>query len=239
MDKIKAKVIEIKEISERIKIFKLNWEGIEKFNFKAGQFINLSDDNFKDEEGKIIKRPYSIANSPLEKKYLELCIAKGQKFSKHLFEKIKKGDILNVEGPFGIFFLKETNIKDTESKLVFIAGGTGIAPLISMIRTLIKQEYNEEINLFYSIRNSEDYAYKEELENISKQNKKFKLIMTCTRTCNEWKGKTGRITTFIEDHIKKNWITYICGPKKMAEDISKILGKKGVDEEKKYCRKIE
>lgn len=223
---IKARIKEIKKISERLKIFKIHSKEIEDFKFEPGQFVIFSSDAFLDENNKLVRRAYTIANAEHEKEYLEFCIAKQTYFSKFLFEEIEEGDIINIEGPFGRFKLKEI-----EDNITFIAGGTGIAPMISFIRTLLKKRFDKNIWLFYSVRNSEDLAYKEELEKYKQENEKFHLILTCTRECENWKGKTGRITQFLEEYIKTNRPCYICGPPAMDKAIKEKLKELGVKEE--------
>lgn len=232
VEMIKAEIIKIIKLSDRLKIFRLKWDEIQEFNFKAGQFINLSSNDFLDENGKLVRRAYSIVNSSHEKKYLELCIAKQTYFSKFMNENVKEGDILNIEGPFGHFLLKEC----TEN-ITFIAGGTGIAPMISFIRTLKKEKCEKNIWLFYSVRKKEDLAYLEELKQHSEENPKFHFIYTCTRENKEWNGRKERLTEFLHEYIITNRDCYICGPPQMDQSIKEKLKELGVKKENIFAEK--
>jgi Na+-transporting NADH:ubiquinone oxidoreductase subunit F len=231
MDKImKAKITKIIPVGKKIKIFYLKWDKIKEFEFKPGQFVNLSSEKFLDKNKEPIIRAYSIANSETEKNELELCITKQKNFSKYLCEEIKEGDIINLEGPYGNF-----TIEKTSQNITFIAGGTGIAPIIGFIRTLEEKKFDKEYWLFYSVREKEDLAYLEELEEYSKKNPKFHLIPSCTGDCIDWTGKKGRITEFINEYINetnKEREFYICGPPAMIEAITKKLKTTGIKEEK-------
>ncbi len=228
--KIKATVAKITEVSERIRIFKFKWEGIENFEFKAGQFVTLSSDKFLDNEGKPVRRAYSIVNALYEKEYLELVISKQIYFSKFLFEKVKEGDVLNLDGPYGLFLLKEC-----AENITFIAGGTGIAPMISFIRTLREQKCDKNMWLFYSSRYASDMAYKEELEKYAAENPKFHFIPTCTRET--WQGRKGRITEFLHEYITSNRDIYICGPPAMDKAIKEKLAELGIDKKNIHAEK--
>ena len=231
-EKIRATVQEIKIISERLRIFRLVWEGIENFNFKAGQFVMLSSDDFLDEGNKPVKRAYSIVNAEHEKSYLELCISKQQYFSKFLFEEIKEGDVLNLEGPFGTFLLE-----GCEQNITFIAGGTGIAPMVSFIRTLRREGCDKDIWLFYSTRKEEDMAYRKEFEEYAKENKKFHYIPSCTRACENWKGRRERVTEFLHEYITTDRPCYICGPPAMDQAVKDKLREIGVSEKNIHAEK--
>lgn len=232
MEMIKATVKEVIKVSDRLKIFRFIWDKINEFDFKAGQFVNLSSDNFLNDDGKLVRRAYSIVNAAHEKDYLELCIAKQRYFSKFLCEDVKVGDVLNVEGPLGIFLLK-----DCAQDITFIAGGTGIAPMVSFIRTLKKEDCNTDMWLFYSVRSPEDLAYEEEFEEFAQENPKFHFIPTCTRKCDDWTGRKGRITEFLHEYITTDRPCYICGPPAMDKAIKEKLEELGVSKKNIHAEK--
>lgn len=222
----------IKQETPYIKIFWITLEnGI--FSYKSGQFIMLSIDGVNNEKGLIVKRSYSIASSQLNKDYLELCIAiKPDGRFTPLLNNLKVGDKINVDGPFGVFNLKEHN----KGKIYFIAAGTGIAPLMSMIRTLIGNGFKQEIVLLYGFRNPEDCCYKKELLAYPAKHKNFKIYTTLSakEVPATWKLDTGRVTTIIRKYLRpeETEAIYICGNPEMVKDTIKILKELNIEDSK-------
>ena len=231
----KGKISEIIEETPHIKLFKVTLEnGV--FDYKPGQFAMLSLDNVKTETGILVKRSYSIASSPTNKEYLEFCVSikKDGKLSPQL-EKLKHGDSMNLDGPYGRFNLKDPLHAGT---IVFIAGGAGIAPLLSMIRTLLVQHNDIKILLLYGFRNPEDCSYKDELLEYSKKYKNFNMYRTVSskEVPEWWEEDTGRVTAILNKYIKPKEIecVYICGNPDMVRDTIDILKAAGIPEAKIY-----
>lgn len=128
------------------------------FNFLPGQYVNLIKGN--------IRRSYSIANADIQGRlsfYIKNYI--GGKFSDYLFNKVKVGDLLRLEGPLGTFFYRDNKVKHT----IFLATGTGIAPVAAMLDKInLNKEVseNKEFHLFYGGRILNDIIEIPEFENI-------------------------------------------------------------------------
>jgi ferredoxin-NADP reductase len=190
--------------------------------------VGVTCDDYSLDGKKPYKRAFSIASSPYDKEFIELCVARGPHLSAHLLDLAERSEV-NVEGPYGQFILNQP-IPDN---LVFIAGGTGIAPIRSMIRTLVHEKFDKNFWLFFSIRYPEDYIYKAELEEYAQKFKNFHLVVTCT--CKEnhaaWKGERGRVTELLLKYIPskiKPAEVYLCGPPAMVDDTTKVLRSLGV-----------
>lgn len=147
-----AKVVSIQKISEDVISVILRLPPNNSFKFHSGQYINLIKGN--------IKRSYSIANPFKINSNIELLIKKyknGQ-MSEYWFNKAKKDDLVRIEGPLGTFFLRET----TKKNIIFLATGTGIAPIKSILENL-NQNLNELINkkiwLFYGVQYEKDLLW--------------------------------------------------------------------------------
>lgn len=193
---INAKIIRIKQETPSVKIISLKPE--EKINFVPGEFMNLIVETPK----KII-RPYSIASTP-DKEGIEFIIRSAPKgnMTHHLENYLKEGDNVKLTGPFGLFKLKKAK------NYLFIAGGSGIAPIMSMIRSL-KNNYK----LIYSERTKDEIICKEELKNSA---------ITLTR--DSWHGRTGRINKqLIKENLIADSLIYICGPPKFVDNMKKII----------------
>jgi ferredoxin-NADP reductase len=140
---------------------------------------------------------------------------------------------VNIEGPYGSLILHT----DSTKPAVFIAGGIGITPFMSMIRYATKENLPHKIFLFYSNRRPEDSAYLAELQQKERGNPNFHLIATMTQMENSklpWHGETGYINEamikkYIEDITKP--IYYLAGPPEMISAMREILLKMGVLED--------
>lgn len=233
----KSQIVKIEQNTPRVKVFKLKIPENIDFKYKSGQFVTLSIDDFFDKEkGILMKRPYSIASSPLQNDCIELCISWAHPggFSDKMHQ-LKEGDIVNVSGPYGIFTLKPL----TED-LTFIAAGSGIAPLMDMVRTIFLDKTAKNIWLFFGFRYPEDFIYKNELTELAQNNKNFHLITSISAPdVKEWSGERGRINFVLPKYIKnaKKREFYLCGPPPMIEDTTKVLAELGANKKRIYIEK--
>lgn len=207
MDIKKYRIIEITNDSTNIKIFKLEAVDKTKLNFVPGQFVNLY--NIKDEKNSVF-RQFSIASIP-SKDYLEFCIKilpEGRLTSE--LDKYGIGEMLGIAGPFGHFSYKN------QESCVFIAAGTGIAPIMSMLRHINDNRIPGKFTLFYSNKTENSIIYHNELKKLQQENENIEIIFTLTQEVPEnWEGEQGRvspemISKYVKDADKRSW--YSCGP---------------------------
>jgi len=222
------KISEIIQETPLVKVFRIELPKDTEINFYPGQFFMVSFVN--DPEIKT-SRAYSIASSPLNKGYLEIALDKVGPFTTKLFA-MKEGDFLKFKGPYGKFYFSE----EMKNNLVLIAGGTGITPLMGIIRYCNDKKSSNKIKFIYSVRTPHDIIYKDELEKIKKSNLDFDYIVTVTRPNSEhdWKGRIGRIN---EDLLKQNIkdiegsLCFLCGPKEFVHSIVEVLESLGAKKE--------
>ena len=196
----------------------------EKLDFTAGEFLML---HILDDEGNsIVKRSYSIASSPDDEE-IELCIklVNGELTSK--LAKLQEGAVVGVEKG-GSYFTY-----NGEDKCGFIAGGTGMAPVIGILRTVAKRNIKGEFVFFCSSRTRDNILYKKELEDLGKTNPGIKVIHTLTRE--KWEGECGRvddemIKKYIPDVSGFSW--WICGSMAMLKSMKEHLISLGSDPKK-------
>ena len=237
MDNCQLEVIEKKKLSPTAVCLRLGLNGKE-FKFLPGQYVQAEikleeRKGFKilNNQSRIQKRSFSISSSPNEKKYIEFtCKAVPNGFvSVYTVCHSKVGDKFKIIGPMGNFIFNE---KKTKKNLVFLAGGSGISPMISILRYISKNKIKLNVSLIYSSKTEEDILWKKEIEEISKRNKNIKSIFTLTQQ--QWKGRTGRIDKeLIESNVNKIKDTdfYIVGPPPFVEEMEKILNELGVNED--------
>lgn len=218
-----GEIIDIRQEAREVKTIRLKLP--QKFNFKAGQFIFVYSKVGNEE----VKRAFSISSPPENSEYIEFTFNRipGGKLSPVLYDK-KIGDKLKIEGPYGRFIC-EPGLK----KIVFIAGGTGIAPLMCMFRFILKKEKKTEVTMLYSVKTPEDIIYRDELFSLAKKHKSFHFALTITRPEGyEWDGHKGRIDKdFLTQNIKnmKKQVYFICGPRPFIQGMIELLKKLGVN----------
>ena len=204
------------------------------FYFKAGQYITL-EKKFND---KILRRPYSICSSPNEN-ILNVGIkkVKGGVFSTYANENLNAGDFIKVSDPEGKFIYKNDN------SIIAIAGGSGITPIISIIKTILNKKTLTKIHLLYINKSPEKTMFYNLLKSLEFENKKrFKINWFFTEAKIQ-KAQNRRINE--SDIIKVisnqslNDLYYLCGPDNMNEFLKKILIDNKVNPEKIFTELFE
>lgn len=183
--------------------------------FQAGQYINL----FVEVNGIRTGRPYSISSSPAQKAYYEITVKRkaGGFVSAYLLDQVNVGDILESTGPAGHFHY---NPLYQGKRLVFLAGGSGITPFMSMIREVTDRSLNRNIHLIYGCRSPEDVPFLDELKYRAEKFSNFTFDIVISDPADGWDGLTGLIDA---DLIKKiigdidGSTFYICGPSQMYD----------------------
>ena len=199
-------------------------------DFDAGMFAMIS--GIEKGTGKqLVARAYSIASEP-KSEYLEFYIVKEHDGHKSYFTLTKQGDEYLVKGPYGQFKF----VPEQESKVLFIAGGTGLAPFMSMLRHIKLIKSNTDAILLYSVKFPTEIIRKSELEALESEIG-MKMIVTVTRPQpgDGWTGQTGHINA---DMIKKyvadlqDRTVYICGPLAFVKAIKDALAALSVPNER-------
>ena len=193
--------------------------------FKPGQylFITLLNPPYLDSRGAM--RHFSIVNAPGEGEIV-MATRRGVSAFKKTFQEVPVGTEVELGPIEGGFLLPE----ETDRPLVFMAGGIGITPFMSMISYVILNKLPYQITLIYSNRSKRSTAFFKDLQAISKENSNIKVIFTMTDD-EDWQGENRRIDArFIQDHLDNlnEYIYYIAGPEVMVEAIVKDLEEAGV-----------
>ncbi len=205
------------------------------FQFIQGQYLTFR----KEFEGEEIRRSYSIC-SPVGADELKVGIKKidGGLFSTWANDELKSGDILNAMPPMGSF---HTPIcKDNSKHYLGFAGGSGITPFISIIKTILQNEKNSSFTLLYGNQSSNSIMFREELEDLKNiYLSRLSITHILERESQEIDLFNGRIDKERCKELFKNWIdlssvdmTFICGPEPMMLAISESLKEYGIDESK-------
>jgi ferredoxin-NADP reductase len=202
------------------------------FAFEAGQnvLLTLVDPPQTDAQGP--SRTFTIASAPHEP---DLTIATRMRDSafKRVLRSAPAGLVARIEGPGGMMTLHE----DVARPAVFLAGGIGITPFLSMARHAAQARLPHQIYLFYSNRRPEDAAFLAELHSLERANPRYRLIATMVepqKSAQPWSGQTGVINReLVEKHIAdlSSAVFYFAGPPGMAMAMQKMLEGMGIAEE--------
>jgi len=226
IERLQIPLVEQKIVAEKTCEVSFDLSGKE-FDFLAGQYIRVSVPKLLYADPKGASRVFSIASSPNNKNKLSIAFRdSGSGFKRTLME-LPASSLIDIEGPFGYFTLP----KDAYCPLVFIAGGIGITPFLSMIRFVVERQLDYKITLLYANKNKESAAYLEELTTIAEQNPRVRL-----------KNQFGRIDAdFVRQTIKNlnepAW--YIVGLPAMVADMRNLLLRLGINDGKVYFEDFE
>ncbi len=196
-----------------------------RISFKAGQYVDVLV------PGTTETRSYSMANPPSADGELELIVKlmQGGLFSEYLRGRLKVGDRLAVEGPYGSFHLREN-----DRPAIFIAGGSGMAPMLSLVRDMTEKRDPRAVSFFYGARAKRDLFHLEELFGFEKLLPSFRFVPALSEPAADdaWSGATGLITEVVRREVPNaaGMEAYLCGPSAMIDAAVATLRRLGVAE---------
>jgi len=220
------RIRDVREATPRARLATIALEQ-HRFQYRAGQALLVAM------HGHERRRPYSIATAPddaYRQGNLELLIGVDGQGNQGAHLTLQPNALVDVEGPVGGFVLPEN---PADRRLVFIAGGTGIAPLRAMLRQALSVA-RTQISVVYSARTSEEFAFGAELSELAR-NGQIDLQQTVTRPSphGEWGGKVGRIGRDHLEHLVDGHSTvfFVCGPTPLVIEIRRLLEELHVPDE--------
>jgi CDP-4-dehydro-6-deoxyglucose reductase, E3 len=219
---VPAKIQSIQKLTHDVIKVSLRLPPNANFKYNSGQYVNLIKGN--------LKRSYSVANACKEKTSLEFFIKKYEKglMSQYWFEEAKENDLLRMEGPLGSFFLRESTCKN----IVFLATGTGIAPIKAILENIQASPLDFEDKkffVFFGARYKEDVFWEPNLEN---KNIEVNYIPVLSRQNQDWTGERG----YVQDAVLRSTINlegtqvYACGSNEMIQAAKEVFIKNKLSE---------
>jgi glycine betaine catabolism B len=192
---------------------------------KPGQFLTFH----LEIDGKQVARSYSICSSPLKTDYVEITPkqTKNGYVSVFLNERATPGLIIKASGPAGQFYFDEK----LHTELVLIAAGSGITPMIAMLRYIEERSLTVPVTLIYCVRTRQDIIFQEELIRLSCSLARFRAAVTLTAPDPGWRGQTGRVNKeFLLERVSdfRAPTFFLCGPGPFMQHVSLLLKEQGV-----------
>lgn len=207
-----CRVQKLEKLADDVMLMQLKLPASERLQFLAGQYID-----FLLKDGK--RRSYSIANPPHADAFIELHLrhVPGGRFSDHVFGVMKEKDILRFEGPHGSFFICE----DADKPMIFVAGGTGFAPIKGMLEHLFAEKSDRQMILYWGARAKKDVYMAELPIQWQQQHANFSFIPVLSDPAPEdqWQGRTGFVHQAVLDDFNdlSGYEVYACGAPPMVD----------------------
>lgn len=228
-------LVEKTPLTDKITKFRFELPQGEMISFKPGQYVQLKAPIYEESNEEVF-RAYSVASSIRDSRHIELLIGyTGGICTTYCHKYLKVGDKVMINGPYGDFYYKEE-----DSEIILAAGGTGFAPIRSILYHMRDNKIERPAKFYFGARTPDDLFLLDELKEFEKQ-LNFQFIPTLSRTTPEmnWKGDTGHVDRSIEKYVVSkedggNYTAYLCGSPRMIESITKALHAKGIPDEKIY-----
>jgi CDP-4-dehydro-6-deoxyglucose reductase len=226
-----CRVEQLEKRADDVMLMKIKLPANERLQFLAGQYID-----FQLKDGKT--RSYSLANPPHDDALLELHVrhVPGGLFTDALFSTLKARDILRLKGPLGSFFIRE----DSDKPMIFIAGGTGFAPIKGMLEHAFAEHTDREMVLYWGVRSLKD-LYMAELPRqwqAERPNFSFIPVLSNPQPGDQWQGRTG----FVHEAVLADFAdlsgyqVYACGAPIMVDSAREALTRtRGLSEEEFFA----
>jgi len=212
----------VDQMTHDIKSVRLTVDKGGPFSFSAGQFASVTFAGQK-------PRDYSMANQP-DDKTLEFHVRRmpNGATSAYVFDHVKVGDQVRVEGPAGASYLRESH----RGPIIAVAGGSGLAPIKSIVETALKKGMKQGIHLYFGVRDERDLYLEDHFKALAEKHPNFSFQAVLSQPA----GETARRTGFVHEAVAADYDdldgckAYLCGPPVMVEAASKMLKARGMNQ---------
>tara|TARA_R110002072_G_scaffold106055_1_gene231481 strand:+ start:3822 stop:4832 length:1011 start_codon:yes stop_codon:yes gene_type:complete len=228
-----CRVTKCEKLNDDVMRLILNLPKTERLQFLAGQYIDILM-----QDGK--RRSFSLANAPDQDQILELHIRhyNGGLFSEYAFKDLTEKTLLRIEGPLGQFTLHES-----DRPIIMIAGGTGFAPVKSLIEYSLKNDLNRPIQFYWGARTVADLYLNDMAEAWANnyEHVQYHPVLSETDKLNSWTGKTGFVhEAVLKDHADlSGYDIYACGPPPMVNAIVESFPTNGLNRDQLFSDSFE
>lgn len=229
--RLQLKVADIIEDTPSTKTFRLVAQNDDILPpFQAGQYINL----FCTIDSVYTARPYAISSSPQQRHHYDLTVkrVKDGFVTHYLLDHVTVGQTFDATSPMGTFYHNPVFHGDD---LVFLAGGSGVAPANSMVRNIIEKQQDRKFHMIYGNSFVNDVIFQNEMRELAERHPQFTLTEVISRPPEGYEGRTGRLSTELLEEVLGNLdgkTFYVCGPTPFNEACIALLKKMGVEDKR-------
>jgi ferredoxin-NADP reductase len=221
-------LVQIKQQTHDTKTLRFQIPRERRFSARPGQFLTFQ----WTVDGQRMTRSYTISSSPTHENYVEITPKRMKDgcISAFLNDRAKPGLLVTASGPHGRFYFDETLHKN----IVLIAAGSGITPMISMLRYIEDLNLATPVRLLYCVRTATDIIFQNELARLGKSIPNFKYEVCLSRPDPTWEGHTGHLTEeFVSRHVSDPFshTFFLCGPQGFMNNARQILLALGVNQD--------
>jgi Na+-transporting NADH:ubiquinone oxidoreductase subunit F len=234
-----CKCTDITDLTHDMKQFRLELMEPETIDYVPGQYIQLLTPVYE-KSSEEVYRAYSISSDPAEKNVIELIIrlVPGGICTTYCFEYLKVGDQVKINGPYGDFRLSET-----EAPIVFIAGGSGMAPIKCILHHMKNTNNKRKATYYFGANKVKELCLGDLMGQFESELADFKFVPVIAAPENNenWDGEKGLVTEAVQKNVKNGdeCEAYLCGSPGMIDAAIEVLKKLGVGENRIYYDKFE
>ena len=232
--KYPCRVVKKEQLNHDVVLLKLKLPATERMQFFAGQYLDILLPDGR-------RRSFSIANPPHDDEFMELHIRHidGGDFTTYVFDSMAEKTVLRIEGPLGSFYLRE----DSERPLIFMAGGTGFAPIKGIIEHALTEKIERPIHLYWGARAHKDLY----MDSLARQwadehsNVSYVPVLSQPDPKDNWSGRIGYVHQAIADDFPDmtGYDVYAGGPPAMVYAGKDVFLAQGLVEEHYYSDAFE
>ena len=225
---------QLRQAAHDVMVIQLKLPATERLQFLAGQYLEIL---LKDGR----RRAFSIANPPHQDASIELHIrhVEGGSFTDHVFADLKARSLLRIEGPFGNFFLRE----DSARPILLIGGGTGFAPLKSVIEHAFHIGIERPMHLFWGVRALRDLYMDELPRHWAAEHRSFhyRPVLSEPLPGDDWQGETGTVVDAVLRRFPdlRGFDVYMAGPPAMCSAAHDAFLRQGLPEDRMFSDAFE
>lgn len=233
-----SRCVRIEDLTYDMKRFRFELPESETISFTAGQYVQLLCPRYKGNNEEVY-RAYSIASDPAESHHLDLIIRRVPNgiCTTWCFDFLKEGDPVRFNGPYGEF-----RLSDTEAPMIFVAGGSGMAPFVSILHEMRNKGIRRQAHYFFGGNTLRDLCLDEQMREFERDLPNFKFVPVVARPDPDsgWTGETGLVTQAVERNFKdlSGYEGYLCGSPGMIDASIKVLAGLGMPENRIYYDKF-
>jgi CDP-4-dehydro-6-deoxyglucose reductase len=229
-----ARVVKMERLVDDVMRLSLKLAEGQRLQYLAGQYIDiLLSGN--------LRRSFSLSTSPLSDELLQLHIrhVPGGFFTGHVFTKMQEKDLLRFQGPFGMFFLRE----DSDRPAILVAGGTGFAPIKSILEYAFAKGTTRPLHLYWGVRARRDLYLSELPQAWAREHGNFKFtpVLSEPRPEDRWDGRQGWVHEAVAadyPDLSRHEV-YASGPPPMIDALKAVVKKHGLPEDRLYYDSFE